>query len=192
MSIEERIEESIGLKKRVLADVALLEEVQKAIDLMTEVLKRGNKVLLCGNGGSAADAQHLACELSGRFYQERQALNAEALQMNTAFLTAVANDYDFSHVFTRALQAKGTKGDLLWAISTSGNSPNVVKAAEYAKSADIHLITMTGKSGGVLAKLGDISLHIDHKDTARIQEVHMLLGHIICEKIEDAFINKRD
>lgn len=188
MKIKERIAESIALKQKVLADDLLIEEVKRAVDQITACLKNGSKVLLCGNGGSAADAQHLACELSGRFYQERKALNAEALQMNTAFLTAVANDYNYAHVFVRALEAKAVSGDLLWAFSTSGNSPNVVKAAEYAKANDLHLITMTGKGGGELAALADISIDIANDDTARIQEVHMMLGHIICEEVEKNFL----
>jgi len=188
MKIKDRIAESIALKQEVLDNSLLIAEVEKAVNQIVKCLKNGFKILLCGNGGSAADAQHLACELSGRFYMERKALNAEALQMNTAFLTAVANDYSYSHVFVRALEAKAVAGDLLWAFSTSGNSPNVVNAAKYAKTNNLHLITMTGKSGGELEPLSDISIHISNDDTARIQEVHMMLGHIICEEVEKAFL----
>lgn len=183
-NIEARIQSSIDLKNVVLKDAKLLSQVESAIDLLCVALNAGKKVLLCGNGGSAADAQHLACELSGRFYKERPALNAEALQMNTAFLTAVANDFDYSYVFVRALEAKAAEGDILWAISTSGNSPNVVKAAQYAQENQLRVISMTGKGGGELKNHAEISIDIPHQDTARIQEVHMLLGHIICEEIE--------
>jgi D-sedoheptulose 7-phosphate isomerase len=142
------------------------------------------KVLFCGNGGSAADAQHLAAELSGRFYYDRAPLNAEALHVNTSFLTAVGNDYSFDEVYARMVYAAGKPGDILVALSTSGNSPNILKAAAAAREKGLIVVGMTGKSGGKLNPLCDLLLNIPSTDTPRIQESHITLGHIICELVE--------
>ncbi|RMF00343.1 MAG: SIS domain-containing protein, partial [Bacteroidetes bacterium] len=144
------------------------------------------KTLWCGNGGSAADAQHLAAELSGRYYFDRPPLYAEALHVNTSYLTAVSNDYGYAHSYTRLVQAAGRRGDILFALSTSGNSPNVLAAAKMARSQGMIVVALTGQSGGQLGILADYLLAVPSTDTPRIQEGHMLLGHIICEGIEQA------
>jgi D-sedoheptulose 7-phosphate isomerase len=187
--IKEAISQSVKLKSRILNDEAILQIVAEAADIITRALKSGNRVLFCGNGGSAADAQHLAAELSGRFYLERKALNAEAINLNIPFLTAVSNDYNFDYSYARYLEGAAKKGDVLVLLSTSGNSANVVKAAEYARNNEIITITLTGKTGGKLAPLSDISILIPSDDTPRIQEVHMLLGHCICERVEKNIFN---
>jgi D-sedoheptulose 7-phosphate isomerase len=182
--IREAINQSIQLKSLILSNEAILEIVAEAADIITRALKSGHRVLFCGNGGSAADAQHLAAELSGRFYLERKAINAEAININIPFLTAVSNDYNFEYSYARYLEGAAKNGDVLVLLSTSGNSPNIVKAAEYARNHGIFTITLTGKTGGKLAPLSDISILIPSEDTPRIQEVHMLLGHCICEIVE--------
>ncbi len=178
------IRESIELKRAVLADAILLEKTGQAVALCLAAFRAGGKVLFCGNGGSAADAQHLAGELSGRFYRDRPPLFAEALHVNGAFLTAVANDYGYEEVFARMIDAAGRPGDVLFALSTSGNSPNVVRAAERARASSLQVVALTGESGGRLASHCDLLLPIPSRDTPRIQECHMLLGHLICEMIE--------
>lgn len=182
--IREAINQSITLKSQILNNEAILRIVAEAADLITRALKSGNRVLFCGNGGSAADAQHLAAELSGRFYLERKAINAEAININIPFLTAVSNDYNFEYSYARYLEGAAKNGDVLVLLSTSGNSANIVKAAEYARNNGIFTITLTGKTGGKLAPLSDITILIPSDDTPRIQEVHMLLGHCICEIVE--------
>ena len=147
--------------------------------------------MLCGNGGSAADAQHIAAELSGRFYFDRPPLDAEALHVNASYLTAVANDYSYDVIYERMVEAKGQKGDVLIAISTSGNSPNVVKAAKKAKELGIVVIGFTGENGGELAEISDHCLKVPSNDTPRIQECHILFGHIICEIIEEQLFGKK-
>lgn len=182
--IREAIAQSVKLKNQILNDEAILRIVAEAADIITRALKSGNRVLFCGNGGSAADAQHLAAELSGRFYLERKAINAEAININIPFLTAVSNDYNFEYSYARYLEGAAKNGDVLVLLSTSGNSANIVKAAEYARNNGIFTITLTGKTGGKLAPLSDITILIPSDDTPRIQEVHMLLGHCICEIVE--------
>lgn len=184
MTVRKAIEESIELKQRILADNDALEKIQSAVDLCIKALQSGSRVWFCGNGGSAADAQHLASELSGRFNFDRKPLPAEALHVNTSFLTAVANDYGYDQVYARMLTACGRKGDVLFAISTSGNSANVLNAIGVAKLNDISVIGMTGESGGRMANLCDILLNVPSASTPRIQEAHILIGHIICESIE--------
>jgi D-sedoheptulose 7-phosphate isomerase len=179
-----RIKESIEVKQNILADVELLERLNRAIDLIYDALKAGNKIFFCGNGGSAADAQHLAAELSGRFYFDRVPLPAEALHCNTSYLTAVGNDYGFDMVFSRMMQGNGKKGDVLVGLSTSGNSENILKAYETAREKGIKIISLTGASGGKMKDLSDILLNVPSTDTPRIQETHILLGHIICESVE--------
>ena len=178
------ITESISIKQAVLADPVLLQELETITDRCVTTLKAGGQLLFCGNGGSAADAQHLAGEFSGRFYLDRDPLPAEALHVNTSFLTAVANDYDFASAYARSVAAKGRPGDILFAISTSGNSPNILQAAQMAKTKKMEVVGMTGASGGALANQVDYLLNVPSTDTPRIQECHILLGHIICELVE--------
>ena len=183
-NIAGRIEESVAVKQLILNDSALLGRAEQAIAMCLKSLRKGGKIWFAGNGGSAADAQHLAAELSGRFYFDRQPLPAEALHVNTSFLTAVANDYGYDHVYARTLQAGGREGDVLFAISTSGNSSNILRAADTALAMGINVIALTGASGGQLSTCCDLLLNVPSNDTPRIQECHIMLGHIICEMIE--------
>ncbi len=182
--IKKVIEESISLKIKLLKDETLIQQIENIADYCVFALKEGKKVLFCGNGGSAADAQHLAAELSGRFYYDRPPLDGEALHTNTSYLTAVANDYDYSEVYSRIIEAKGKNGDVLFCLSTSGNSENILKAAEKAKEKGMKVIGMTGLHGGKLAPFCDFLIKIPSESTPRIQENHILTGHIICEIIE--------
>lgn len=188
--IELRIKESIDAKQRLLAEPRLLIAVKDVIDLIVNTYRNGGKVLFCGNGGSAADAQHLAAEFSGRFYFDRPPLDAEALHVNTSYLTAVANDYSYEEVFARLVRAKGKKGDVLVAISTSGNSPNILKAIEEANKLGMVTVGFTGESGGKMKPVCQYLLNVPSMDTPRIQEMQMLLGHIICEMVESAIFPK--
>ncbi|WP_305660847.1 D-sedoheptulose 7-phosphate isomerase [Daejeonella sp.] len=156
-----------------------------AVGTISGAFKNGNKVLFCGNGGSAADAQHLAAEFSGRFYKDRRSLPAEALHCNTSYLTAVANDYGYEYVYSRIVDGIGAKGDVLVGISTSGNSKNIIKAFEVAKGKGMNIISLTGNNGGGMKEHSDILLDIPSTDTPRIQECHILIGHIICELVEE-------
>lgn len=166
-------------------DEALMERCHKMAISLIDAFKNGKKVLFCGNGGSAADAQHLAAEFSGRYYFDRPPLYAEALHVNSSYLTAVGNDYGYDEVFARLLTAMGTEGDVLVAMSTSGNSANVLNAIKVAREKNMLVIGMTGMDGGKMATLCDILLNVPSKDTPRIQECHMLLGHIVCEVVEN-------
>lgn len=179
------IEASLGVKQQVLKDETLLKKVEESIDLLTKCFKNGGKVLFCGNGGSAADAQHLAAELSGRFYKDRPPLYSEALHVNSSYLTAVGNDYSFDVVYERMVQAAGRPGDVLVAISTSGNSKNILKAVDAATNLQMKTIGMTGAGGGFLSEKVDLLLNVPSTDTPRIQESHILLGHIICQVVEE-------
>lgn len=160
--------------------VGILESAQKCIDCFAA----DGKVLFCGNGGSAADAQHLSSELSGKFNRDRAPLYAEALHVNTSYLTAVSNDYGFDFAFSRLVEAKARKGDILFGLSTSGTSSNVIKAFEQAKKQGIFTIAFTGEHGGKLAEISDLAIRVPSNDTPRIQEMHILLGHILCELVE--------
>lgn len=183
--IKNRIAESIAVKQLVLADEQLQQKIKASADVCTKAFQDDKKVLFCGNGGSAADAQHLAAEFSGRFYKDRDPLFSEALHVNTSYITAVANDYDYNQIYSRLIKAKGRTGDILVGISTSGNSGNVVEAFKQAKLQGMITIGMTGASGGQMAELSDILINIPSTDTPRIQECHILAGHIICELVED-------
>ena len=189
--IRQGIQESIDLKRKLLDDEPLLSGVEEAVRLCVTTFEEGGKALFCGNGGSAADAQHLAGELSGRFYLDREPLFAEALHVNTTFLTAVANDYSYEEVFARMVRAGGRPGDVLFALSTSGNSANVVRAARQARERGMKVIALTGAGGGRLAEQADVLLAVPSGDTPRIQECHMLLGHLICELIEARLFGKK-
>ena len=180
------IKDSIALKMAILKDYGLQDRIERAAVCMSNCFKSDGKVLFCGNGGSASDAQHLAAELSGRFYRERKPLFAEALHVNSSFLTAVSNDYGFEMAYARMVEAAGRRGDVLLAISTSGNSENILRAAQQAKEQGMLVIGLTGKTGGKLAEMVDILLNVPSSDTPRIQEAHILIGHILCEWTEAA------
>lgn len=188
--IKEMIAESIATKQAVLADEALLGKISAVVAHCVAAFQQGGKVLFCGNGGSAADAQHLAAELSGRFYYDRPPLYAEALHANSSYLTAVANDYGYQEVYARLLQAMGRPGDVLFALSTSGNSPNILRAAAEARALGMLVIGMTGQGGGELGPHCDILLNMPSADTPRIQEAHLMLGHLVCELIEKTLFPK--
>jgi D-sedoheptulose 7-phosphate isomerase len=183
--IKQIIAASIEVKQEILNNTATHQQLEKAIDLISEAFVKGNKVMFCGNGGSAADAQHLAAEFSGRFYKDRKALPAEALHCNTSYLTAVANDYSYDEIYARIVEGTGIKGDVLIGLSTSGNSGNIVKAFEAAKKLGITTIGFTGAGGGKMKELSDILFNVPSTDTPRIQESHILLGHIICQLVEE-------
>ena len=179
------IKASIDTKQQVLENELLLQTINSCIHKIVMAFKNGNKVLFCGNGGSAADAQHLAAEFSGRFYTDRKALPAEALHCNTSYLTAVANDYSFDVIYSRLIEGIGQHGDILIGLSTSGNSKNIVQAFETAKEKGMVTIGFTGTSGGQLKSLSDYLINVPSADTPRIQETHILIGHIICQLVEE-------
>ena len=180
---------SIAVKQEILADNAFQQKVQDITDAVIHAFQSGKKVMFCGNGGSAADAQHLAAEFSGRFYKNRRALPSDALHCNTSYLTAVANDYSYDDIYSRIVDGTMEKGDVLIGISTSGNSPNIVKAFETARAKGIVTVGFTGASGGKMKDLSDYLLNVPSTVTPRIQESHILLGHIICELTEAAIFN---
>lgn len=185
------IQDSIQVKQTILNNPEFLGNIEKSAALMVESLRQGGKIHFCGNGGSAADAQHLAAELSGRFYFDRPPLNAEALHCNTSYLTAVGNDYGYDLIFSRLLKGTAKKGDVVVGISTSGNSKNILKAFEVAKEMGVHIIAMTGETGGAMKNDADILLNVPSKDTPRIQESHIMIGHIICELVESAMFGQK-
>jgi len=184
MKIKNIIKSSILVKQEILNNDSLLETIIEVSQTAVKVLLSGGKILLCGNGGSAADAQHIAAELSGRYAFNRPPLDAEALHVNTSYLTAVANDYSFEEVYSRLIKAKGKQGDVLIAISTSGNSQNIINAIETANNNNLITIGLTGKSGGKMKNLCKYIINVPSDDTPRIQEAHILIGHIMCEIIE--------
>jgi len=169
----------------VLQDDILQEKIRQIVIKSIAAFKDDKKMLLCGNGGSASDAQHLAAELSGRFYADRPPLYAEALHVNSSYMTAVANDYGYEATYARMVEAAGRKGDVLIGISTSGNSLNVVKAMQKAKEIGMLTVGFTGKDGGKMKDICDIMICVPSVDTPRIQEAHILIGHIICQLIEE-------
>jgi len=187
LQIPKIIQQNIYMNQQILENQDLQIEIKKVVDLCINALKADKKILFCGNGGSASDAQHLAAELSGRFYLERKPLFAEALHVNTSYLTAVANDYGYDDIYARLIRAKGRNGDVLFAMSTSGNSPNIVKAVHQANQQGLITIGMTGESGGAMKSIVNILLNMPSTVTPRIQEAHILVGHIICELVEAAF-----
>ncbi len=182
--IKEIIQASIDTKQKVLESEDLLNTVCEVVNVIVTAFKNGNRVYFCGNGGSAADAQHLAAEFSGRFYTDRKALPAEALHCNTSYLTAVANDYGYDVVYSRMIDGIGEKGDVVIGLSTSGNSPNIVKAFEVAREKGIATVAFTGLTGGQMKSASDYLINIPSADTPRIQECHITLGHIICQLVE--------
>jgi D-sedoheptulose 7-phosphate isomerase len=188
-TISNIIKASIDVKQQILTDDNFINKIQQCVELITTAFKNGNKVLFCGNGGSAADAQHLAAEFTGRFYKDRDALFAEALHVNSSYMTAVANDYSFDVVYSRMLNGIGKTGDVLVAISTSGNSTNIVNAVNTAKEKGMITIGFTGESGGKMKDICEVLINIPSTDTPRIQESHILVGHIICQLVEQQYFN---
>jgi D-sedoheptulose 7-phosphate isomerase len=189
--IQEILEQSVRVKQQILEDQALLESISRVVESCVEAFLGQKKLLMCGNGGSAADAQHLAAEFSGRFYMDRPPLYSEALQVNTSYVTAVANDYGYEEVFARQVQAQGREGDMLWGFSTSGNSANVVRAFERARQQGMISVAFTGQGGGKLTDLADLLLAVPSGDTPRIQEAHITIGHIICELVEEKIFKQK-
>ena len=185
--IKKIIEASIGVKQQVLQDEELLGTISKVIDEIVAAFRQGKRVYFCGNGGSAADAQHLAAEFSGRFYKDRRALPAEALHCNTSYLTAVGNDYGFDVIYSRIIEGIGEKGDVLVGLSTSGNSANIVKAFEAAREKGMITIGFTGLTGGTMKTVSNYLINIPSADTPRIQESHITIGHIICQLVEEKY-----
>ena len=182
--IKESIEQSIEVKKNILSDEKLMQSIEDAVNIIVKSLRNGGKIHFCGNGGSASDAQHLAAELSGRFYFDRPPLNAEALHCNSSYMTAVSNDYGYDFVYSRMIKASARKGDVLVGISTSGNSRNIIEAYKECKELGVNIISMTGATGGQMKDFGGILLNVPSTDTPRIQESHIMIGHIICELVE--------
>lgn len=183
-TLEQIFRETIETKERVLEDPILLATARKVADTMVETYRNGGRVYFCGNGGSAADAQHFAAELSGHFIFDRPPLAAEALHANTSHLTAVANDYDYASVFARALEGSVRPGDVLVAISTSGNSESIIRAAKVARERGATVVALTGASGGRLKDDADLLVNVPSDDTGRIQESHVVFVHAISEHVE--------
>ena len=178
------ISASIQVKQDILNNGQMAATIEKVISVITQAFKNGNSVYFAGNGGSAADAQHLAAEFSGRFYKDRKALPSEALHCNTSYLTAVANDYSYDVIYSRLLEGLAKPGDVLVGLSTSGNSGNIVKAFEKSKELKVTTIGFTGAAGGKMKEVSDYLINVPSTDTPRIQESHILVGHIICELVE--------
>lgn len=176
---------SVDLKQAIISDDELISKINQVTAIVTEAFKQGGKVLFCGNGGSAADAQHLAAEFSGRFYSDRDPLPSEALHCNSSYLTAVANDYGYDVVYSRIIKGTGKKGDVLIGLSTSGNSVNIIKAMEVANNLGMITVSLTGKTGGKLKDVSQHLINVPSTDTPRIQESHIMIGHIICELVEN-------
>ena len=185
--IKDIIQASIDVKQNVLQNDVLIKTVEDCVTAIVTAFRSGNKVLFCGNGGSAADAQHLAAEFSGRFYTDRDALPAEALHCNTSYITAVANDYSYDVIYSRMIKGIGHKGDVLVGLSTSGNSKNIINAFDVAKERGMVTIGFTGDSGGKMKDISDHLFNVPSSDTPRIQESHILLGHIICQLVEERY-----
>jgi len=183
-AIKSILTRSIEVKKNILNNDNLLQTISDVVSEIINAFKNDKKILICGNGGSAADAQHIAAELSGKFYMDRDPLFAEALHVNTSYLTAVANDYSYDEVFSRLVKAKGRTGDILIGISTSGNSNNVIQAIKVANDIGMITVGLTGKDGGKMKHLCKYLINVPSDDTPRIQEAHITIGHIICELVE--------
>ena len=184
------IQASIDTKQQLLADHGLIAKIEKVTALVVKAFASGNKVLFCGNGGSAADAQHLAAEFSGRFYLDRDPLPSEALHCNSSYITAVANDYGYDIVYSRMVKAMGKPGDVLISLSTSGNSVNIIKATEQAKEIGMITVGLTGAGGGKMKAICDHLINVPSTDTPRIQESHIMVGHIICQLAEQELFKK--
>ena len=186
------IQKSIDIKRDIISDTELLNNIEEVINLIVNCYKSDGKVLFCGNGGSAADSQHLAAELSGRFYFDRDPLASEALHVNTSYITAVANDYSYEQIYSRYIKAVGKKGDILIGLSTSGKSSNIIKAFEEGKNKGMICIGFCGQFTEIFFQYCDLVISIPSSDTPRIQECHMIIGHTICQKVEEIiFKNKK-
>jgi D-sedoheptulose 7-phosphate isomerase len=185
--IKNIISESVAVKNKLLQDENLLSAIEKITELIVHAFKKGNRIYFCGNGGSAADAQHLAAEFSGRFYTDRDALPAEALHCNTSYLTAIANDYSYDVVYSRLVKGIAHEGDVVIGLSTSGNSKNILNAFETAREKKITTVGFTGDTGGAMKEWSDYLINVPSKDTPRIQESHILIGHIICQLVEEKY-----
>jgi D-sedoheptulose 7-phosphate isomerase len=187
--IKKIVQASINVKQQLLQDEQLINTIEQVVHVMVKAFQNGKHVYFCGNGGSAADAQHLAAEFSGRFYTNRKALPAEALHCNTSYLTAVANDYSYDVVYSRMIDGIGQEGDVLVGLSTSGNSKNIINAFEKAREKKIITVGFTGESGGAMRSCSDYLINIPSTDTPRIQESHIMAGHIICQLVEEKYFN---
>jgi len=183
-NLQQALNSSVNLRQSLLADQKFQNDFYACIDQIESAFKSDKKLLLCGNGGSAGDAQHIAAELSGRFILDRAPLFAEALHVNSSYLTAVANDYGYDEVYARMTEAMGRKGDVLIGLSTSGNSKNVVKAIEKAKSIGMITVAFLGEHKGEMGEIADHVFQIPSDNTARIQELHITLGHVLCQELE--------
>ena len=190
-TILNNIKSSIAVKTALLENEDVSKKIIEVVEAIVIAFKKGKRVYFCGNGGSAADAQHLAAELSGRFYLDREALPSEALHCNTSYLTAVANDYHFDVIYARLIHGLAHEGDVLFGLSTSGNSNNIVKAFEIARELKVITIGFTGESGGKLAGLSDWLFNVPSNDTPRIQESHIMIGHIICQLVEEQYFGRK-
>ena len=189
--IKSIIQNSIGVKQKILSDHVLTGKIEEVTNAVANAFIARHKVFFCGNGGSAADAQHLAAEFSGRFYTDRDPLPSEALHCNSSYMTAVANDYSFDIVYSRMVKGMGRPGDVLVAISTSGNSVNIVNAVVMAKEIGMITVGLTGETGGKMRDVCDHLLNMPSKDTPRIQESHIMVGHIICELVENRLFEQK-
>ena len=190
-TVKRSINDSISTKLAILGNPDFLNRIEAVADVMVKALQDGKRILWCGNGGSAADAQHLAAELSGRFYYDRPPLNSEALHCNTSYLTAVANDYGYDLIYSRMIDGACHPGDVLVGISTSGNSTNICNAFRKAKDIQVITVALTGETGGQMKELADYLLNVPSTDTPRIQESHIMIGHIICEMVEARMFPKK-
>ena len=188
--IKRNLEDALKLKQLLLENDELIQSSESVARFVVECFQQDGKVLFCGNGGSAADAQHLAAELSGRYYYDRPALFAEALHVNSSYITAVANDNSYDEIYSRLISSLGKEGDVLIGMSTSGNSENIVRALKAANEKGMKTVAFTGQDGGKLKHLADIAIRIPSQDTPRIQECHLLLGHAICEIVEKEMFPK--
>lgn len=184
------VEASIAVKQQLLSSTELIASIEQVTALIIKAFENGNKVLFCGNGGSAADAQHLAAEFSGRFYFDRDPLPSEALHCNSSYMTAVANDYGYDVVYSRMIKGMGRPGDVLVGLSTSGNSVNIIKAMEQAREIGMINVGLTGASGGKMKDICDHLINVPSSDTPRIQESHIMVGHIICQLVEAHLFKK--
>ena len=182
--ILENIQESIAAKQKLLNDEGILKTIEEAASLCIDAYKKGRKILVCGNGGSASDALHMAGELVGRYKLERSGIPAIALNSNVAVMTALGNDYDYESIYAKQVKALGSEGDVLFAISTSGNSKNTVAACRQAAAMNISTVSLTGENGGKMREISDICLNVPSNNTPRIQEMHILLIHTLCGIIE--------
>ena len=189
-SIKKGLNEAASAIQDISENKSICETIEKVTNQVIACFRNGGKVMFCGNGGSAADAQHLAAELSGKFYLDRQLLPAEALHVNSSYLTAVANDYSFNKIYSRYVSGAGKQGDVLFGLSTSGNSENIVQAFQAARENGIVTVGFTGETGGKLKNLADFLIPIPSSRVARIQEMHLIIGHIICETVENVLFGK--